>query len=66
MINQNKANENPRGRRNDDAGGAPATDSLGKFRGKVETNVDPMYLGRIEVSVPAVGGCDTHVGCGTR
>jgi hypothetical protein len=40
-------------------------DSLGKFRGKVENNVDPIYLGRIEVSVPAMWGA-IHVGCGTR
>ncbi|VVB95199.1 Uncharacterised protein [uncultured archaeon] len=29
---------------------------LGKFRGKVENNVDPMQLGRIQASVPAVLG----------
>ena len=28
----------------------------GKYRGKVENNVDPMMLGRIQVSVPAVLG----------
>ena len=28
----------------------------GKYRGKVESNVDPMMLGRIQVSVPAVLG----------
>ena len=28
----------------------------GKYRGKVENNVDPMQLGRIQVSVPAVLG----------
>jgi hypothetical protein len=29
---------------------------FGKFRGKVENNIDPMQLGRIQVSVPAVLG----------
>jgi hypothetical protein len=29
---------------------------FGKYRGKVENNVDPMLLGRIQVSVPAVLG----------
>jgi len=28
----------------------------GKYRGTVENNVDPMFLGRIQVSVPAVLG----------
>jgi hypothetical protein len=28
----------------------------GKYRGKVENNVDPMMLGRLQVSVPAVLG----------
>lgn len=28
----------------------------GKYRGKVETNVDPMQLGRLQVSVPSVLG----------
>ncbi|HEX2049881.1 MAG TPA: phage baseplate assembly protein V [Actinomycetota bacterium] len=28
----------------------------GKYRGKVENNVDPMLLGRVQVSVPAVLG----------
>ncbi|HEY7181484.1 MAG TPA: phage baseplate assembly protein V [Blastocatellia bacterium] len=28
----------------------------GKFRGKVENNVDPNHLGRIQISVPAVFG----------
>jgi hypothetical protein len=28
----------------------------GKYRGKVEANVDPMMLGRVQVSVPAVLG----------
>ncbi len=32
---------------------------FGKFRGKVENNVDPMQLGRIQVSVPAVLGDGT-------
>lgn len=31
-------------------------DFYGKYRGKVENNVDPMQLGRIQVSVPAVLG----------
>lgn len=29
---------------------------FGKYRGKVENNVDPLQLGRIQVSVPAVLG----------
>lgn len=29
---------------------------FGKYRGKVENNVDPMFLGRIQVSAPAVLG----------
>jgi hypothetical protein len=29
---------------------------FGKYRGKVENNVDPMFLGRVQVSVPAVLG----------
>ncbi len=29
---------------------------FGKYRGKVENNVDPMQLGRVQVSVPAVLG----------
>jgi hypothetical protein len=29
---------------------------FGKYRGKVENNVDPMMLGKIQVSVPAVLG----------
>lgn len=29
---------------------------FGKYRGKVENNIDPMQLGRIQVSVPAVLG----------
>jgi hypothetical protein len=28
----------------------------GKYRGKVENNIDPMLLGRVQVSVPAVLG----------
>lgn len=28
----------------------------GKYRGKVENNVDPMQLGRVQVSVPAIYG----------
>ncbi|HDY83216.1 MAG TPA: baseplate assembly protein [Halieaceae bacterium] len=29
---------------------------FGKYRGKVENNIDPMQLGRVQVSVPAVLG----------
>ena len=29
---------------------------FGKYRGKVENNVDPMFLGRVQVSAPAVLG----------
>ena len=29
---------------------------FGKYRGKVENNVDPMQMGRVQVSVPAVLG----------
>jgi Type VI secretion system/phage-baseplate injector OB domain len=29
---------------------------FGKYRGKVENNVDPFFLGRLQVSVPAVLG----------
>jgi uncharacterized protein involved in type VI secretion and phage assembly len=32
------------------------TQFYGKYRGKVENNLDPMQLGRIQVSVPAVLG----------
>jgi hypothetical protein len=32
------------------------TQYFGKYRGKVENNIDPMQLGRIQVSVPAVLG----------
>jgi hypothetical protein len=32
---------------------------FGKYRGKVENNIDPMQLGRIQVSVPAVLGDGT-------
>jgi uncharacterized protein involved in type VI secretion and phage assembly len=32
------------------------TSYFGKYRGKVETNVDPNGLGRVQVSVPAVYG----------
>ena len=32
------------------------TKFFGKYRGKVENNVDPMQLGRIQISVPAVLG----------
>ncbi len=30
--------------------------AFGKYRGKVESNLDPMLLGRVQVSVPAVLG----------
>lgn len=29
---------------------------FGKYRGKVENNIDPMMMGRVQVSVPAVLG----------
>jgi len=32
------------------------TQFFGKYRGKVENNLDPMMLGRVQVSVPAVLG----------
>src|SRR5262245_14595621 len=32
---------------------------FGKYRGKVENNIDPMQQGRIQVSVPAVFGQGT-------
>lgn len=32
------------------------TQFLGKYRGKVENNVDPLQQGRVQVSVPAVFG----------
>lgn len=32
------------------------SDFFGKYRGRVENNVDPMQLGRVQVSVPAVYG----------
>jgi hypothetical protein len=32
---------------------------FGKYRGKVENNIDPMMLGRVQVSVPAVLGSGT-------
>ncbi len=32
------------------------TTFFGKYRGKVENNIDPMMLGKIQVSVPAVLG----------
>jgi hypothetical protein len=35
------------------------TTFYGKYRGKVENNVDPLQLGRIQVSVPAVLGQGT-------
>ena len=35
------------------------TQFYGKYRGKVENNIDPMMLGRVQVSVPAVLGSGT-------
>jgi uncharacterized protein involved in type VI secretion and phage assembly len=35
------------------------TEYFGKYRGKVENNIDPMQQGRIMVSVPAVTGSGT-------
>ena len=35
------------------------TSFYGKYRGKVENNIDPMQLGRIQVSVPSVLGEST-------
>ena len=35
------------------------TSFYGKYRGKVENNIDPMQLGRVQVSVPAVLGDGT-------
>jgi hypothetical protein len=35
------------------------TSYFGKYRGKVENNIDPQMLGRIQVSVPAVFGAGT-------
>jgi hypothetical protein len=35
------------------------TDYFGKYRGKVEVNVDPQNAGRVMVSVPAVTGSGT-------
>jgi len=32
------------------------TSFFGKYRGKVENNIDPMLLGRVQVNVPAVLG----------
>jgi hypothetical protein len=32
---------------------------FGKYRGKVENNIDPMQLGRVQISVPAVLGDGT-------
>jgi hypothetical protein len=32
---------------------------FGKYRGKVENNIDPMQMGRVQVSVPAVLGDGT-------
>jgi hypothetical protein len=32
---------------------------FGKYRGKVENNTDPMFLGRVQVSAPAVLGSGT-------
>ncbi|MGB3752512.1 MAG: phage baseplate assembly protein V [Parerythrobacter sp.] len=35
------------------------TQFFGKYRGKVENNRDPLFLGRIQVSVPAIYGDST-------
>jgi len=35
------------------------SDHFGKYRGKVENNIDPMQMGRVQVSVPAVLGDGT-------
>jgi hypothetical protein len=35
------------------------TQFFGKYRGKVENNLDPLMLGRVQVSVPAVLGSGT-------
>jgi len=35
------------------------TDYYGKYRGRVENNLDPLMLGRVQVSVPAVFGGGT-------
>ncbi len=35
------------------------TQFFGKYRGKVENNADPMSMGRLQVSVPAVLGAGT-------
>lgn len=32
------------------------SERFGKYRGKVENNVDPMMMGRVQISVPAVLG----------
>ena len=45
-----------RGARLDDSGGAGMSEFYGKYRGKVENNVDPLQQGRVQVSVPAVLG----------
>ncbi|MGW5365700.1 phage baseplate assembly protein V [Actinopolymorpha pittospori] len=37
----------------------PARRFYGKYRGKVEQNLDPMQLGRVQVSCPAVLGTGT-------
>ena len=48
------------GRRLDRPGGDPVTPQgprfYGKYRGKVENNVDVLFMGRVQVSVPAVLG----------
>ena len=41
-----------RGPRLDDPGGAAMSAFFGKYRGKVENNVDPLQQGRVQVSVP--------------
>jgi uncharacterized protein involved in type VI secretion and phage assembly len=35
------------------------TQFYGKYRGRVEGNIDPLHLGRIQVLVPAVAGTTT-------
>ena len=55
------------GRRVDHAGGDPMSQFFGKYRGKVENNIDPLMLGRIQVSVPAVlGDGDSELGDAVR
>ena len=44
------------GTRLDDAGGDAMSQFFGKYRGKVANNIDPMKLGRVQVSVPGRPG----------